>query len=138
MKGETMTAVEAFEHMRRNVEEGRIPGDGIEVESVLGNWVPVDYPNTADLLDKAAENSVRHTPRTITVAGVEVPEPMREVPEHGAEYWFVNNGGCVHNDIWRGVGIDYGRLRQGNVFATREGAEARAEAERRLFGMEDT
>ena len=49
----------------------------------------------------------------------------RFVPTKGDNYWFVPSSGMVSTMIWKNSNTDNYRLSQGNVFRTREEAEAK-------------
>ena len=72
----------------------------------------------------------RIKPRTITVNGFEVPEPMREAPVVGVEYYLVD----VSNDrmaaayLWRNHTADKCWLSRGICHYTKEAAIAHAKA----------
>lgn len=76
------------------------------------------------------DTQYRRKPRTITINGREVPEPMREEPERGPVYYVVDvtarNMTC--SDIWRGHDYDKRWLSRGLCHSTKEAAIAHAEA----------
>ena len=65
-------------------------------------------------------------PRTITVSDVELPEPMREALKDGDMYWFtcITEQGGVYETSWDGDPFDQLNLKRGNVFRTKEDAQA--------------
>ena len=69
-------------------------------------------------------------PRTITVNGVEVPEPLRYAPEDKTWCWLTQ----LHNHnkailvLWEGSDADYIWLRRGLLHATEENALTHAKA----------
>lgn len=76
------------------------------------------------------ETSYRRKPRTITINGREVPEPMREAPDIGKEYYIAATG---NEDMfvvgpWEGDRYDCMRLSRGLCHSTKEVAIAHAEA----------
>ena len=80
---------------------------------------------------------VRPKPSTYTLHVEEMPEPIRCPLNKAKRYFFVNSRGQTQGDIWLGSKTDYMRLNFGNVFYSREEAKARAEAEQRLFGINE-
>ena len=76
------------------------------------------------------EMKYRIKPRTIKVNGFDVPEPMREAPKKGTEY-FVAHLGASHmhgRATWNDDGIDLCYLQRGICHATKEAAIAHANA----------
>ena len=76
------------------------------------------------------EREYRRKPRTITINGREVPEPMREAPDIGKEYYIAATG---NEDMfvvgpWEGDRYDCMRLSRGLCHSTKEAAIAHAEA----------
>lgn len=71
----------------------------------------------------------RRKPRTMTYT-VTIPEPLREAPMDGAEYWAADSlcSGYAHHSFWYGSSTDYRKLSQGLLFASREDAIAAAKA----------
>ena len=67
---------------------------------------------------------------TIVINGHRVPEPMRQAPEHGAEYWIGDlcSDPPASSQVWRGDNLDKRYLRRGLAQATRSGAVAYATA----------
>ncbi|MFD1709717.1 hypothetical protein FVQ98_10505 [Ottowia sp. GY511] len=98
-------------------------------------WVPLRDPN---FKSSALEYYVGHEPPppdkhtiTLTVNGKEwvLPEPLREEPEKGAEYWIVNNAVnsgamCLH---WDGQIGERLALNHNTIHATSDDAQAWAE-----------
>lgn len=93
-----------------------------------GKWEPLGY--TADILGwvVTSPNRVRRKPRTITVNGVEVPEPLREIVD-GQEYWLADvKEGCSPCRFYLEVPHERRWLRNGLCHATAEAAKAHREA----------
>ena len=65
-------------------------------------------------------------PCTITINGVELPEPMREALKDGDMYWFtcITEQGGVYETSWDGDPSDLLHLKRGNVFRTEAAAQA--------------
>lgn len=77
-------------------------------------------------------------PRTITVAGVELPEPLREATAVGEWYWFtdITVGRGVFQCRWTDHPTDLLYLKRGNAFRTEADARAWLEFEVRQRGGE--
>ncbi|MEF2156432.1 hypothetical protein V3390_09385 [Luteimonas sp. FXH3W] len=77
-------------------------------------------------------------PRTITVAGVELPEPMREALKDGERYWLtdITEERGVYKNTWTDHPIHLHNLKRGGVFRTKEDAQAWFEFEVRQRGGE--
>lgn len=73
------------------------------------------------------ECQYRRKPRTISINGHEVPEPLRVEPELRSTYWLTGLLGPVAVS-WDGGDSDQDRLQRGILHATREAAEAHARA----------
>lgn len=70
------------------------------------------------------EYKYRIKPRTVTVAGVELPEPLRVAPENGVILWTAGFGRDeVDNFAWGNYHVDKLCLNQGLLHSTREAAE---------------
>lgn len=65
-------------------------------------------------------------PKTISINGHEVPEPVREPLENGQEYFVAHPAGpsTYESSMWDGCAIDIGLLSRGLIHLTREAAEA--------------
>ena len=74
--------------------------------------------------------ALRRRPRTITIAGIGVPEPMREAPPVGTECWRVDLRGepLAMRIIWDDVGAEKLWLRRGLLHRTEEAAQQHARA----------
>jgi len=72
--------------------------------------------------------TVRRRPRTITIAGVEVPEPMRTAPPLGTRCWCADVVFGANAMKWVGVRDEYRRLRRGLCHRTKEAAEEHVRA----------
>lgn len=72
----------------------------------------------------------RLKPRTITINGHEVPEPMRVAPSDGTVYYMPDwSNPCLFTSTrWASDSYDRHRLAYGICHATREAAEAHAKA----------
>jgi hypothetical protein len=91
------------------------------VETILRHISAGNYP----------PSRYRVKPATITINGVEVPEPVREALEHGQEYWVVNplNGGGFNGGVWDENNIFcVNWLKRGLIHLTKESAEQHARA----------
>ena len=76
------------------------------------------------------EMPVRRRPRTITIAGIEVPEPMREAPPKGANIYIADllKRALVTCSSWDGTRWDFLQLQRGHCHLTREAAQQHARA----------
>ena len=72
----------------------------------------------------------RRKPKTININGFEVPEPMRESPEIGTTYYYVDFSLKNHVDdfMWDGGDFDMALLKSGALHLTQEAAEIHAKA----------
>lgn len=72
----------------------------------------------------------RIKPRTITVNGFEVPEPMRETPEIGSQYWIATttSQSLAGDVVWDADIADLLWLSRGICHSTKEAAIAHAKA----------
>ena len=99
-------------------------GEVIEYLDGNGEW------QDKFLADLTAAFEYRIKPRTIKIGDIEVPEPMREVPEIGADVWYI----AVHqrevavSTEWNGSGWQHTMLERGLVHKSQLNAEAHAEA----------
>ena len=87
-------------------------------------WIPLThYPTWSSIY------RYRRKPRFIKINGHEVPEPMREPPKEGSEYYtpILYTGGCIIS-TWMEDKYDFLRLNHGIVHATAEAATAHAKA----------
>ncbi len=74
--------------------------------------------------------SFRRKPRMITVGKHSWPEPMKEAPTHGYEYFFVDLAGAnlAYKAFWSGGDVDENLLSKGQVHTTEEAAKSHAQA----------
>jgi len=72
--------------------------------------------------------TVRRRPRTITIAGIEIPEPMREPPPLGTRYWCADVVFGVYATEWDGIRDEYRWLRRGLCHCTKRAAEEHVRA----------
>jgi hypothetical protein len=70
----------------------------------------------------------RIAPKTINIAGYEVPEPVREPLEEDTVYWVFSPFAGASNVYWLDTERDYNALKGGFVHLTKEAAEAHYEA----------
>ena len=70
----------------------------------------------------------RIAPKTISIAGYEVPEPQREPLNPGEKYWALNPFAGPRRYTWEGGEGDQHALDNGFVHLTKEAAEAHYEA----------
>jgi len=70
-----------------------------------------------------------YKPCTITINGMEVPEPERKILRLGQKYWIADiTGGTPLSDCWGGFPADYRWLENGLIHLTKENAEAHRNA----------
>lgn len=73
----------------------------------------------------------RIKPKTININGFEVPEPLREKPEHGIEYYvpdIYSSNAFADNYTWEDDKVDSKHFRMGFVHLTKEAAKLHAKA----------
>lgn len=91
-----------------------------------GKWFPASVNGVDPFTDPQC--NWRTKPRTIKIGDFEVPEPLREAPEKGSLFFFVN----LHSDpsglVWGDQYHDEKWLSMGLCHATKEAAIAHARA----------
>lgn len=72
----------------------------------------------------------RVKPDTITINGVEVPEPVRDQLAIGTYYWLVDASADTktRNYSWSDHGMDFNWIKSGLIHLTKEAAEQHARA----------
>lgn len=112
-----------------------LQGERVEAMGVEGEWKPlmqkigeghfryIDHNIYMDL-------SFRLAPRTITVNGVEVPAPEKEVPNHGDEVFYADpcNKDFYYPITWYGLERNYVALNHNLIYLNKDDAIARAKA----------
>ena len=96
-----------------------------EVIEVLRDWRWYEICALDELLSSYYVGSkLRIKPKTITLAGVEFPEPMRVAPKIGEGYWlaYATEAADVSPMTWNNELSDKWRLKRGLVQARRQGA----------------
>lgn len=89
------------------------------------DWESFEFNHPAWSLDF----QYRRKPATITINGIEVPEPMREAPDMGSLYWLVTNLSDDPVELpWLDDMDDRKWLAAGLIHATQEAAEANRQA----------
>lgn len=104
--------------------------DGERVEC-SGNYGDAWFTLTLKDIGLFVEGNIfRIKPRTMTINGMEFPEPMREAPEEGTECYLVDAAFRIGADRfrWAGTTTDLNWLKRGLIQATEEGAIAQAKA----------
>ena len=101
------------------------PWERWEVEYPACIWTPLDnHP------EWNSHAKYRRKPRTITINGYEVPEPVREPLDVGDHYWtfspFTSTG--VYRSTWHNFDVDRCAMINGFIHLTEEAALAHAEA----------
>lgn len=108
-----------------------LAGETLEYQDwTTGIWLAAEEPLA--ILQAWEENDttpIRVAPRTITIGGKELPGPCVEAPAYGESYWFITVGHPqpLGTSRWENHRLDKDYLQSGNVFKTREDAEAVAE-----------
>ena len=73
--------------------------------------------------------TMSRNPRTININGIEVPEPLREAPDAGSEYYVPNiHIPSPYRLSWEGKEVDFLALRAGLAHRTKEAAETHVRA----------
>lgn len=101
-------------------------GKTLEINTGIGWVVATDFSGfNLDALDTPSPYRIQQA--TITINGVEVPEPLREAPKVGTPYYVpsVLLAGAGQN-FWKNDSHDRDLLRRGIVHLTREAADAHA------------
>ena len=100
-----------------------------EFEFRCGGWNTAES-GTSVLRAVAGGSHVRRRPRTITIAGIEVPEPMREAPTRGTQYHCPDllMRGLTSWAGWSEAKTDYQSLARGICHYTEEAAQQHARA----------
>lgn len=99
----------------------------LQMETVHG-FVPCQYNA---LINAYNTYEYRIKPRTITVNGIEVPEPVRQPLMDGQKYFTVtvtNPSSLVNSARWNDDKVDNHSLNLGLIHLTREAAQLHAEA----------
>lgn len=66
----------------------------------------------------------RRKPKTITINGIEVPEPLRVDPGYKEVYWIASvSYNCAQTSVWRSDDVDKKWLASGLIHSTKEAAE---------------
>lgn len=74
-----------------------------------------------------SKNNYRLKPRVININGFEVPEPLRNIPSCGTEYFLIDFL-KVNNMTWTDYDDEHNCLKAGLIHLTRENAEKHLEA----------
>jgi len=70
----------------------------------------------------------RQLPKTIRIGNHDIPEPMREKPDIGAKYWYVDIDELRQWTTWQDDEYDNNRFKNGVCHATQEAAMSHAKA----------
>ena len=77
----------------------------------------------------STENFDEYKPRTITINGVKVPEPVRKPLEYWQLFWVVHLAGeGPESHLWKNDSLDYQWLERGMIHLTEENAKAHTDA----------
>lgn len=117
------------EHFAECIREGRDPREEFEeFKHAYSEWrTPMNTGNLLEEIECAPER-IRLKPRTIEIAGIEVPEPMRRPPELGSTYYIPDAGHLVSRLDWQQDAIDVRLLAAGCAHRTRDAAIAHRRA----------
>ena len=140
--GDILTLAQALRIVADNLDAGRDGGYGLEISTEESDWITAQGHRVGLIVAKARVRHLRLAPprpRTVTIDGevFEVPEPLREQPKHGDEYWCTSR---IMDEIratvysWHENNQDISRLRDQQIYATQADAEKRAAIERKIFG----
>ena len=120
------------EHPYAQVLRWIADGEAVEVCGSLPNDFQV-FP--AEEILRGIANGVqpatyRLKPRTISINGHEVPEPMRVAPQIGSRFFLALTAQCIlaGEHTWQGSHASIEWLAKGLCHVTREAAEAHAKA----------
>lgn len=108
----------------KDATESETPWENWEI-CYEGIWNPMhNHPAWVTL------TQYRRKPKTIRIGDMEVPEPMKTAPEYGTVYWFPSfrHSKPANNFAWSGDEGDNRMLQRGFCHATKEAAEAHAQA----------
>ena len=107
--------------------------DWAETDKPWERWVVISHRNEWVALYGhpywKEESEYRRKPRTLTYT-ITIPEPLREAPEVGEDYYAVAlyaEGFYIEHE-WSGCPIDIRNLKRGMCFTTKEDAIAAAKA----------
>lgn len=87
----------------------------------------VKWFNCVQEVQFLSKNNYRLKPRTININGFEVPEPLRNIPPCGTEY-FIIDFLKVNDMTWNDYDDELDWLKAGLIHLTRENAEKHLEA----------
>ena len=142
--GDILSEPQALRWAADNLDAGRKPGEGLEWwDAHCEFWGSSDYLLATDVLNHAIYDSLRVAApkqRTVTIDGAEypVPEPMKQKPGIGHQYWFVEHGEIVGHIWGGGDNIDHERWRQvRRHYATREEAKQERDIHRAIYGRRE-
>lgn len=123
-------AVKLLREIADDIEAGASPKDSWHIKSLFSGEV-MSAPSWDEVVARvlAAPDLILRKPRTITVNGVEVPEPLREM-EVGQVFWLAVPADPESNVHYKfcGDSIDHRWLRDGLCRATRAACELHIEA----------
>lgn len=126
-----MTTPHPFAHILHPIADGVT---NFQIIPLLGdgNWADRTVEQMLEIIQhgNVKPSHMRVKPRTITINGREVPEPLREAPAHEALYWMpaLSDEDVVRRVVWHGDNFDRRALQNGQVHLTRQAAHEHAEA----------
>lgn len=101
-----------------------------------GRWLDCDAPEDVTILLNMFSNCIEFhiKPRTITINGIEVPEPCRVKPEMGQRYFIATGAyscgeGIILFETWRDNHYDNFWFKNGRIHLKEEDARKHVEAD---------
>ena len=95
-----------------------------------GEKIRDDWYDCRDNPDWCPNVQYRRKPQVIRVGRHEFPEPTKEEPKIGANYWIVslyaNRGYIAESFVWNGSFLDYGCLKHNMAHLSESAAQAHA------------
>lgn len=126
-----MITPEVLEQVAINVRNGKNYLHSIEVRVMDGSWR--DESKSERFLSRG--ETYRIKPKTIIVNGREVPEPLKEIPQLGEQYWCVapNHKRGVMSYIWADDELDNKLFKRNICHGERESTQIHTAA---LLGID--
>ena len=124
------------QHRYANILRAIADGEEIQWQASNGNWLNKDHGDSLIEIGQMTYVSSRYRvkPKTITINGFEVPEPLRDMPKDANRvFWPVLASASGSNYDWSYVSENKNvmleaMLLQGLLHSTREAAQAHAHA----------
>lgn len=119
----TLTTAQVLRHMADNLDKDLNPGVGLQA-AWPGEWRSLGGASIPEIVAATKDGGGRLAPKTITYTVKDQPEPLRVAPKDGTQVWTVCTSGASDFKWWRGSDWQIDALERGNIFATREDAQA--------------